>query len=200
MANSNLINVSQKLLAGGLMAMRQNAVTARLVNRTYDSLAAQKGATIDIPIPSAIPARDVTPSNVLPAPVDVSPTLAQITFDFWKEGAFGLTDKERAQVAEGLLMPMQATEAVKGVVNALDAYLLNKMKLALFNSTGTAGTTPFATDTSAYQAARLLLNTELAPQGDRRSLLNPDAAVNSAAIPSASPSRCSARSSAPSGT
>lgn len=177
MAN-NLAVISQKLLAGAIVTLRQTAVTSRLVNRSYDVEAAKIGSTINIPIASAIAARDVAPGVTPPATTDSAPTEAVITFDFWKEGVFHLTDRERMQVEERGFIPMQAAEAMKSVVNALDAYVLSKMRLASFNVSGVAGTTPFATNTAAYQDARRLLNTELAPMGDRRVLLDPYAEAN----------------------
>lgn len=177
MANT-LSALAQKLLAGGLITLRQNAVTSRLINRSYDVEAAKIGSTINIPISSAIAARDVAPSHTPPAPSDSAPSEAIITFDFWKEGVFFLTDKEKTEVLENGVIPMQSAEAIKGVINALDAYVLNKMRLASFNVAGTAGTTPFASNTAAYQDGRKLLNIELSPMTDRRVLLDPNAEAN----------------------
>jgi hypothetical protein len=176
MAN-NLAAAAPKIMAAGLIALRQNAVTSRLVNRNYDVQAAEIGSIIDIPISSAIASRPVTPSHQPPAGVDSAPTKASIEFDFWEEAPFHLTDKDFGDVGRGTI-PMAVSEAIKSVVNSLDAYVLDKMVKASFNVSGTAGTTPFATTTAVYQDARKLLNIELASLGDRRVLLDPSAEAN----------------------
>lgn len=172
MANT-ITNVLPKLLAQGLMALREQAIMPRLVNRSYESMAAQRGNVINVPIPSAIAARDVTPSVTMNSNVDFSPTAALITLDFWKEAPFHLSDSDAVSVMNGTI-PMQASEAVKSLGNAIDSYILSK-HVGFYGTAGTAGTTPFATNISAAGTARKKLNQQLAPMNDRRVVLDPDA-------------------------
>ncbi len=173
MANTNLDNITPKLLAQGLLALRQNAVMTRLVNRSYDNMAAQKGAVINVPLPSAIAARDVVPSAAIVTNTDSDVAVAQVTLDFWKASDFFLTDKEAAEVDAGF-MPMQASEAIKSLANAVDAYILSK-HVGFYGATGTPGTTPFNASLTAAGAARKLLNKQLAPMDNRAGVLDPDA-------------------------
>ena len=177
MANS-LTNVIPQLLAQGLMALRQQSIMPRLVNRSYDSLAAQSGSTIDIPIPSAITANAVTPGTTSQAVSDLSPTKATITLDQWYEAAFNLTDEELKNVEENSLMPMQASEAIKSLANNVDAFIMNLASSStngISQNGGTAGTTPFATNLDAYLEARKELNNSAAPMDDRYCVINADA-------------------------
>ena len=177
MANS-LTNVIPQLLAQGLMALRQQSIMPRLVNRSYDSLAAQSGSTIDIPIPSAITANAVTPGTTSQAVTDLSPTKATITLDQWYEAAFNLTDEELKNVEENSLMPMQASEAIKSLANNVDAFIMNLASSStngISQNGGTAGTTPFATNLDAYLEARKELNNSAAPMDDRYCVINADA-------------------------
>jgi hypothetical protein len=175
MANS-IADVTPKLLAQGLMALRQNAVMPKLVNRSYDTLAAQKGAVINVPLPSAVTTYDVSPTVTLLANNDSAPTVAQVTLDFWKAAKFHLTDKEVGEAMDGII-PMQASEAIKGLANAVDSYILGK-HTGFFATAGTAGTTPFATTIAVAGDARKKLNRNLAPVDDRRAVLDPDAESN----------------------
>ena len=171
--SNNWTEVTDKLLAQGLVTLRENAVMPYLVNRSYDSMAAQQGDSINVPIPSAVTAQDVTPGPNQPANSDSVPTSVAIPLDQWKEAPFFLTDKEALTVMNGVI-PMQAAEAVKALANVVDLYILGLYK-GVYGYVGTAGTTPFATDTSDVTKVRALLHKQLAPDSDRRIVTDPDA-------------------------
>jgi len=178
--SNTITNVLPKLLAQGLLALRQNAVMPRLVNTSYSALAAQRGNVISIPIPSAITARDVTAAVTWATNVDVSPTVSTVTLDFWKEAPFQLSDNDMVSVMNGTV-PMQASEAVKSLANSIDAYILGK-HTAFYGAAGTAGTTPFATLITTAGDARKLLNKQIAPVDNRYAVLDPDAEANLLAL------------------
>lgn len=177
MANTNtLTTVIPQILAQGLLALREMAISPRLVNRMYEKEAAGKGSTIDIPIPSAIATQDVTPSYVPPDDAGVTPTEVTISLDQWKEAPFFMSDKDFLEVMAGTL-PMQASEAVKAVANTVDnAVLANYVNF--YGWSGVSGTTPFATDTSEFLAARKVLFDQLTPASPRYVLLDTDAEAN----------------------
>src|SRR5262249_9419091 len=56
-----------KILAMGLISLREKCVLRRLVTASYSSEAAMFGATVDVPIPTKQVAADITPSNTPPA-------------------------------------------------------------------------------------------------------------------------------------
>jgi len=176
---NDLTVVAPKLLAQGLMALRENAVMPRLVNRDYEAEAAQKGATVTIPIPSAIADRAVAPNVVPPASVDSTPTQALVPLDQWREAPFHLTDKEVLESMNGII-PMQASEAVKSLVNFANAFIMGKYK-GVYGYFGTAATTPFLSTgagTSDATGSRKVLNNQLAPLDSRRFVIDPDAEAN----------------------
>lgn len=176
MANT-ITNVLGKLLANGVLALRQNSVGPRLVNRSYEQMASQaQGNVINVPIPSAIAARAVTPSVVMNSNVASAPTVALITLDHWMESPFEVTDNERVSI-DGTFFPMQASEAIKSLANDADVYLWGK-HTGLYGAAGAAGTTPFNTSLTVGGDARKLLNKQLAPLDSRFGVLDPDAESN----------------------
>lgn len=166
-----------KILARGLLALREQAVMPRLVNPDYDYGAAQKGSTISIPLPQARTIHAVTPSNVLPAAQSSTPTLVNISIDEWNEVDFDITDKQRSEIEENpAYMPGQASEAVRTLANAMDQKIHACYK-DVYGYIGTAGSTPFSAVSDVINA-RTTLNKQLAPMDDRRMVVNPDAEGN----------------------
>ena len=180
MAN-DISKVSTPLLAQGLLALRGMNVMPRLVNSDYQGAAQEKNSVINVPIPSAITAQAVVPAAAAPATGDVAPTSVPIALDQWFEAPFYLNDNEVMQSMNGII-PMQATEAIKAIANNVNQYILGQYK-GFYGFAGTAGTTPFATDTTAASSARKLLNKQLAPTGDRRIVLDMDAEGNAISLP-----------------
>ncbi len=174
MANT-LTEVTPQLLAQGLLALREQAIMPQLVNRQYEAQAGPEGSSIDVPIPSAIAAVAVTPANTPPSTADTAPTSVSIVLDQWFEAPFYMTDKDMLEARAGIL-PMQASEAIKSLANNVDSFLLGKCT-KFFGYVGTAGTTPFGSGVEIASAteSRVVLNRQLAPLGDRRVVLDPDA-------------------------
>lgn len=182
MAN-NLSAVMPKILARGLLALREQAVMPRLVNADYSNDAAKKGDTIDVPLPSAIAATDVTPSNTPPTATDTTATVVQIPLSNWKKAGFHMTDREVLEIdTDESFVPMQMSEAIRALANEVNASVHAEYS-GIYGYVGTAATTPFATDVSDATAARKQLNKQLAPRANRRAVLDFDAETNALGLP-----------------
>lgn len=176
MANT-LTPIIPKILGRAMMALRQTAWMPRLVNSDYSVDAAKKGSTIDIQIPSALAATDVTPGPIL-APSDSTPTVVQVPLNNWKRVAFNLSDKDLKEInANEAFIPMQMSEAMKALGNAVNTSIFDAYK-SVYGFTGTAATTPFASNYDAALDVRKILADQLCPKGDRRFVVDNTAEVN----------------------
>lgn len=174
MANT-LTALLPKLVARGLLALRQEARMARLVNRAYEQTPGKKFSTVDIGVPAAITAANVTAAATPPSTSDTAIEDIQLSVDQWKEAAFYLTDKDVTEIESSEnFLPMQASEAIKAIANVVDSAIWALYK-DVGGYAGVAATTPFATDSSEYLAARKVLNNQLAPTDPRYMVINTDA-------------------------
>jgi len=176
-ANSNtLTDVIPQILAQGLLALRSQTVLPALVNTDYGDEARERGSTVDVPIPAAIAATAVVPSYVAPDDTGIEPDKVQIVLDQWYEAPFFLSDKDVLESMNGTV-PMQVSAAVKALAENVNAAIFAQYK-GVYGYAGVAATTPFATSTYEATQARKVLNQQLAPMGDRRFVIDPDAEAN----------------------
>lgn len=162
------------LLAQGLETLREACWMPRLVNTDFSDVPAGQGDTVNVIVPTATTATDVTPGKDPVAPPDAAPTKVPITLSNWKKSGFHLTDKEAGEIAAGAKPGLQ-TEAIRALANAVNAQMLSRY-IKVYGYTGTAGTTPFGGSNLAdAAAARKVLNRQLAPFEDRRMVLDPEA-------------------------
>lgn len=178
MANT-FTDIVDKIFARGLLALRQNAITSRLVNTDWGTEVAQQGDTINVPIPSAVTVGDVSPGPTPPAGGDSAPTTVPITLDRWRKSDMHVTDKEAREIAMGA-RETQLSEHLKAIANDLDTFLLGKF-VGIYGYAGLAGTTPFASDLQEAIDADKVLNDQLAPADTRRMLLGTAAKANALA-------------------
>ncbi len=170
--------VMPKILARGLMALREQAIMPRLVNGSYSAEAAEKGDTIDVPLPTDLEAENVTPGEVPPAPANSALGKVQIELKNWKKANFHLTDKEMMEVAsKDSFLPMQASSAIRALANAVNQSIHAEYK-GVYGVVGAPGVTPFASNSKDATAARKLLLQQKAPKENRYGVLNFDAEAN----------------------
>lgn len=184
MANT-LTNILPKVLARGLLTLRETCVMPRLVNSDYTLIAAKKGSTIDVPVPTAVATRNVTPSQTPPANVDYTPGLVQVQLNNWKQSdPIGLTDNEMQQIdAEEHFLPMALQEGVRSLARDVNASILAEYK-SVYGFYGATNTIPFnATDKVLHATQiRALLNKQLCPRTGRYGVVNMDAEANMLAL------------------
>ncbi len=168
---NTLSAIAPILVKDGLIALRENSIMVRLANFNAGPEISQRGSTINVPVPTAIPAQEVnigTPNT----PTAITPGVIPIVMDNWYEATFALSDKEIGDIKPGYL-PQQATEAIKSLANQCDTQAITEFYESCYGWTGTAGSTPDAT--SDITQCGKILNDNLAPLEDRALLLDPAA-------------------------
>lgn len=180
--SNTLTGVMPKILARGLMSLRQRVIMPRLVNNSYSIEAAKKGDVINVPIPAPKTATAVTPSNTPPAPSDSAPSSVQIALDQWYHSDFHLTDKELTQIDRlEHFIPMEMDEAIKALANKVNQHIFSKY-VKVYGYVGTAGTTPFGTDITVATGLKKVLNQQLCPKEERRAVIDFSAEANATAL------------------
>lgn len=188
MANT-LTAIMPKILARGLMVLRERCIMPRLVNGDYSAEAAQKGTTIDVPIPTAVATTDVNPSNTPPAGTPVVTTAVQVQMNNWKQNnPINLTDKELCEIDRNVhFLPMQLMEAIRSLARDVNQSIFAKYKgllRGIYGYTGSVATTPFGSGVEVKSAtnARKVLNKQRCPKDSRRGVLNWDAEAAALAL------------------
>ena len=118
----------------------------------------ENATAIDVPVGVVSGVEDVTPAATPPAGYDTSPTKIQITLDRWKQcKPFYLTDKEMGNIdRDAHFLPLAINSAVLALAEYINADLLSLYK-GVYGYTGTAGTTPFASDVTGATNLRKTL-------------------------------------------
>jgi hypothetical protein len=180
--SNTISSILPTILARGLVALRQQAIMTRLVNRDLQTIAQSRGNVVNVPIPSAIAARAVTPAVTMAANVDSSPTSFPVTLDQWYESPIQLSDSDSAAIDVENFVNMQSSEAIKSLINTIDTYILGKA-VGFFGYSGSAGSTPFNGSMTDAAKAKKVLSANLAPITDRRFVIDPSAEAQLIVVP-----------------
>ena len=142
--SNNLRSLMPRIVARGLLTMRQKAIFPRLVNADFSAEVAKKGDIIDVPLSQKIDVEDVQPSHQPPSPPDTNTQSVKITLNHWKKASFHLTDKDMDQIeAHESFVPLQMAEAIQALATAVNQSVIDVMQ----DTTSEVGTfleVPFA--------------------------------------------------------
>lgn len=168
---NTLTAIAPILLKEGLRALRENSIMVRLANFDVGAEVAQRGSTINVSVPTTIPAQEVN-IGTANTPTVITPTVIPIVMNNWYEATFALSDKEIGDIKPGII-PQQAEMAIKSLANQCDVQAITEFYESCYGYYGTAGTTP-TTVTDITQCGRIL-SEQLAPLENRALLLDPAA-------------------------
>lgn len=184
---NNIEKIVPKILARGLMALRERMVLPRLVNADFNEEARKKGDTIDVPFSTEKQVKDVVPSHEHPAPSGTTTKTIPIKLDEWKQTDFYLTDKDMTKIdANKTFIPMEMQEAINALARYANGFIHSQYK-RVYGFVGTPGVTPFGSsgDAAGVRGAtqsRKVLNAQQAPKSNRVGVLDFDAEAEALAL------------------
>lgn len=168
MANT-LTPLVPSLISSFQATTREHLGFVGAVNTDFDDKGASIGDTVKIPIAGTATVSDMTPAVTIPTPADS--TLTNLTFSYTKQRktSFFLTGEEERQMMEhgAGFKSHEVEEAIRALTNEIEVDVAAAARLAS-RAAGTAGTTPFASNTSAASAALRILNQNGAPMSNRQ--------------------------------
>lgn len=150
---------------------RANAVAYSLAYSDYGVEVAQKGDTVKLNVMNDFTASTITPGNFPPAANnDIDPDRTNLTLNQWEGASFELTSKDLKEIVEtGQMKALES--AVAALADKIDASILG-LGRSVYNFAGTAGTTPFGSNTQVLATANRMLSTAKAPKIDRALLVD----------------------------
>lgn len=183
MPNTISSTLVDRMYAIALKALRRKTSVLRYCTVVNDQFQpSQKFGSVVVPIPAPYgDATDITPNQTPPAGNDTTPDFKEISLTNWKSTNFHFTDYEMSRLQDGV-MGMQMEEAIDALSRTIVKSVLENYR-GIYQFVGTAGTVPFATDTTAAATARKVLNRNGVPMMDRALILNFDAEQNAIGLP-----------------
>lgn len=170
------MNMVSRELVGFLPSVTRNSTVER----------AAVGQSVNYPIAPASTAIDVVPAMQVPEPRDQAFTTGQMAITKSRKVEFGITGEETRLINSGtggpgfdMLQAMWVAEALRTLVNEMEADLAAEAAANASRATGTPGTTPFATDDlSPLAQLKKILDDNGAPRSGRSAILDTAAAAN----------------------
>lgn len=154
------------------------------VTRDSNAERAAVGQTVRVPIGESGALEDITPGATPANSGDTSPTYADIVIDKSKAAPIRWNGEEQLAVGTtgtyNRILADQFSDAMRKIVNAMEADLAIRAKVSASRAYGTAGTTPFGTAGDLTDLAQLakILDDNGCPTSDRQMVLNSSSIAN----------------------
>lgn len=177
MAN-NIDAVMSKIVGRGAEYLRTRTIMPLYVNSDFGAEVAKKGAKISVPVGRAKTTSPVTPGAVTPTPTSSTLDAVDIELTEWHKSEFFLSEDEAAKIdAAEAYLPLSIAAAFDALADKVNDDLFSLYK-KVPTHVGTAGTTPFASDTVTAAQATKALNDQKAFPNDRALILSEAAWLN----------------------
>ena len=163
------LNIVSRELVGFIPSVTRNTSAER----------AAVNESIQIPVSRAQTAFNVTPAMAIPEPSDFTLDSVEVKITKTRAVAFGMTGEEARGLNNGVGMNSiangQFAEALRTLVNEMEADLALEAATHASRAYGTAGTTPFASNLGDSALVRKILDDNGAPASGRSLVMDTSA-------------------------
>lgn len=160
------LDVVSRELVGFIPSVARNSTTER----------AAVGQSVVWPVAPTATTSDVVPAMTVPEPDDKNMGNKTMTITKSKQTNFGFTGEEQRGLNTGAgYLSVQAdlfAQGLRALVNEIETDLAVEATINASRATGTAGTTPYASDIGAAAQLRKILDDNGAPQSERSQVIN----------------------------
>ncbi len=159
--------IADILIVQAAIAFRNMSQMPMLVNRSYDAAAVAKNKEIDVPIWMPMTVNDVVPGTPSAA-TDLTPDVAKVIMDQWKETRWLMSDKEMAEVQDSRTVPEALQRGLIALGDTIDLFILKAMYQGGYTKQAWTSTATVADIVDARKS----LNVNKAPRQTRRLVLS----------------------------
>lgn len=181
MANT-LTNLIPDLYAALDQVSREQVGFIPSVSRDSTAERASLGQNVYYPITPAGNAQDIAPAMVVPEPTDQTIGSDSVVITKARVAEFGWVGENQRGLNTGpgymTVQADQIAQAMRKLCNEVETDLAVAAAAGASRATGTAGTTPFATNVSAVSQSRKILVDNGAPNMDLNLVLNSEAGAS----------------------
>lgn len=152
------------------------------INANFDDKRVAKGDTVKVPVAPIRAATDFSASNTTSTGDDSTASEIDVQITKSRKVSWHLTGEQIRSLENGTInqdwVGQLLKQGMRTLRNEAEVDCCSAINLGASRATGTAGTTPFASDLSLLTAARKILQDNGAPLADLQFVCNTDAGLN----------------------
>lgn len=173
---NTLTNLIPSLYAGLDVVSRELVGFIPSVTRNVSAERAAVGEPVTYPISPSMASANVTPAMTIPEPTDRTIGTGSITITKAKLVEFGFIGEEQKGLNNGpgynTVQADMFSQALRTLVNEIEVDLAVEASLNASRAFGTAGTTPFGTNTGETAQVKKILDDNGAPMSERSLIID----------------------------
>lgn len=152
------------------------------INMNFDDKGVAKGDTVDVPVAPTRAEEDFTPAATSSTGDDATATDISVSISHSKKVSWNLSGEQQRSLQNAEndqeWVRQLIAQGMRTLRNGAEAVAYDALRVGASRAYGTAGTTPFASDLSAFTNARKILKDNGAPMADLHFVGDTNAELN----------------------